>query len=79
MDTFRINDAHTSILMFLSVSLACGEVSNIGHLVSLYRCILVDEKDTVIGHDSKYNCKWSLSSKSIENISIYIYYILSHE
>lgn len=22
------------------------------------RCILVDETDRVVGHDSKYNCKW---------------------
>lgn len=27
-------------------------------ICSLCRCILVDESDRVVGHDTKYNCKW---------------------
>lgn len=27
------------------------------------RCILVDENDRVVGHESKYNCKYGLCAK----------------
>jgi hypothetical protein len=29
------------------------------------RCILVDEQDNVVGHESKYNCTWPRANPSI--------------
>lgn len=49
------------------------------------RCILVDETDRVVGHDSKYNCKctWLESRQLVFSIEIHVLilpfsYDLSH-
>ena len=45
------------------------------------RCILVDEKDRVVGHDTKYNCKlvlfFILLSLSLRPLSLYHIHLLN--
>lgn len=53
LETFKIN--HACSIIFGS------HVPRIG-LEFMVRCILVDENDRVVGHESKYNCKSNLIS-----------------
>ena len=47
------------------------------NIVVLCRCILVDENDNVVGHDSKYNCAFLfLSSRAFLFITKWRYVLL---
>jgi hypothetical protein len=49
-----------------SFDFVCRDVCQLTEIPNFHRrCILVDEQDNVVGHESKYNCTWQRVNPSI--------------
>ena len=55
---FQLEELNLFISSSFKLTLSNACFSNIYLISKSDRCILVDENDRVVGHESKYNCKW---------------------